>query len=415
MKFSDFILKLSSRVGREEMSVMSEKNIAVIGAGILGLSVARSLARQGAKITIFERSHIGAGTSTTSFAWINSNGKEPLSYHLLNSAAIDEHLKLQQDAKSTARWLIKSGTYEWASNDADRQRLDQRAQRLIELNYPARKVLPKDLQTNIPEIRLDPLAGDIWHFPSECLLYPSLFLARLWSEARDYGARLEINSEVVDVKENSGGATLKLADGRSWRGDILVLATGRWSQELMLPLGQPLAMIDANQAGEIACGFLAYTQPQLVQLQANLITPGLNIRPEGGGRLLLQSLDLDNRADPSFPPPVTGFIGQEMLRRLRRRFDNTDHAQIERIAVGQRSRPADGLPAIGYVTPLRRVYLMVTHSGITLAPLLGRLCAEELLAEKRSPLLKDFSPERLLGKTAADFPALSTLHYPAAQ
>jgi len=394
---------------------MTEKNIAVIGAGILGLYVARSLARKGAKVTLFERSHIGAGTSTTSFAWINSNGKDPLSYHRLNSAAIDEHRKLQRDTKSALRWLVESGTYEWASNEEDQQRLDQRAQRLIELNYPARKIAPKTLQTSIPEIRLDPRAGDIWHFPAECLLYPSLFLARLWSEARDYGARLEINSDVVDLHESNSEATLKTADGRGWRGDNIVMATGRWSQEVMLLLGQKLAMIDANKANKVACGFLAYTQPQFIQLHANLITPELNIRPEGGGRLLLQSLDLDDHANPSFPPPSEGFIGQEMLRRLRRRFDNTDHAKIEHIAIGQRSRPADGLPAIGYVTPLQRVYLMVTHSGITLGPLLGRLCAEELAEGNRSPLLADFSPARLLGKSAEDFPAFATPQYPAAQ
>ncbi|MEA9390266.1 FAD-binding oxidoreductase [Acerihabitans sp. TG2] len=394
---------------------MSKKNIAVIGAGILGLSVARSLVRKGANVTLFERSHIGAGTSTTTFAWINSNGKEPLSYHLLNSAAIDEHIKLQQESTSSVRWLIKSGTYEWASNDADQKRLDQRAKQLIALHYPAQKIEPKIMQTSIPEIRLDPRAGDIWHFPSECLLYPTLLLARLWTEARDYGARLEINSDVVDLNENSDGATLTLADGRRWQGDNVVMATGRWSQELMSVLGQKFAMIDANKADKIACGFLTYTQPQFVQLHANLITPGLNIRPEGGGRLLLQAPDLDSHANPSLPPPAEGFIGQEFLRRLRRRFENTDHAQIERIAIGQRSRPADGLPAIGYVTPFQHVYLMVTHSGMTLAPLLGRLCAEELMEQKRSPLLKDFSPERLLGKTADDFPALATLHYPAAQ
>lgn len=44
---------------------MSVKKIAVIGAGVLGLSVARSLAQQGAKVTVFERSHVGAGTSST--------------------------------------------------------------------------------------------------------------------------------------------------------------------------------------------------------------------------------------------------------------------------------------------------------------------------------------------------------------
>ena len=104
-----------------------------------------------------------------------------------------------------------------------------------------------------------------------------------------------------------------------------------------------------------------------------------------------------------------------MLNRLRRLFDNCESAKIERISVGQRSRPADGLPGVGYVTPQRRVYLMVTHSGMTLGPLLGRLTAHEMLSGERAALLADFSPERLLGKSASGFPAFSTLHFPAAQ
>ena len=46
---------------------MSVKKIAVIGAGVLGLSVARSLAQQGAKVTVFERSHVGAGDKQHDF------------------------------------------------------------------------------------------------------------------------------------------------------------------------------------------------------------------------------------------------------------------------------------------------------------------------------------------------------------
>lgn len=104
-----------------------------------------------------------------------------------------------------------------------------------------------------------------------------------------------------------------------------------------------------------------------------------------------------------------------MLNRLRRLFDNCEFAKNERIAVGQSFRPADGLPGIGYVTPHKRTYPMVTHSGMTLGPLLGRLVAHEMLTSQRAELLSDFSPERRLGKSAQDFPAFPTLHYPAAQ
>ncbi|HBS5820996.1 TPA: FAD-binding oxidoreductase [Klebsiella variicola] len=394
---------------------MSVKKIAVIGAGVLGLSVARSLAQQGAKVTVFERSHVGAGTSSTTFAWINSNGKTPESYHHLNALAIDEHIRLQQERTTEGQWLKATGTYEWATDTSEQKRLQERVSRLMELNYPVQNLSQDELKRKVPEIRLDPHAGDIWYFPGECLLVPSAFMAWLVSELRVYNAELKTQSEVTDLTERNNRAEIILANGEHWQGDSVVIATGRWSPELVARLGQPLAIIDANKPNKIACGFLATTQPVLTQLQSNLITPDLNVRPEGGGRLLLQAPDLDEYANPASPAAVDGFIGEEMLRRLRRLFDNMASARIDNIAVGQRSRPADGLPGLGYISSLRRVYLMVTHSGMTLAPLLGRLCADEIIQDTRSPLLSDFSPQRLLGKTAEQFPAFATLHYPAAQ
>lgn len=77
---------------------MQKKRIAVIGAGVRGLSVACALAISGADVTLFERQHIGAGTSSTTFAWVNANGKLPESYYQLNVAAMQEHVALQEQA-----------------------------------------------------------------------------------------------------------------------------------------------------------------------------------------------------------------------------------------------------------------------------------------------------------------------------
>ncbi len=394
---------------------MSVKKIAVIGAGVLGLSVARSLAQQGAKVTVFERSHVGAGTSSTTFAWINSNGKTPESYHHLNALAIDEHIRLQQERTTEGHWLKATGTYEWAAGAPEQKRLQDRVSRLLELNYPVQNLSADELKRKVPEIRVGSHAGDIWYFPGECLLVPSVFMAWLVSELHVHNAELKTQSEVTELTEEKNRAEISLANGERWQGDSIVIAAGRWSAELASLLGQQLAMIDPNQPNKIACGFLGYTRPVLTQLQANLITPGLNVRPEGGGRLLLQCPDLDSFANPANPAPVDSYIGEEMHKRLRKLFNNMEMAQLERIAVGQRSRPEDGLPGLGYISGKRRIYLMVTHSGMTLGPLIGRLCAEEILHDKRSSLLSDFSPERLLGKTAKDFPAFTTLHFPAAQ
>jgi D-hydroxyproline dehydrogenase subunit beta len=63
------------------------------------------------------------------------------------------------------------------------------------------------------------------------------------------------------------------------------------------------------------------------------------------------------------------------------------------LRVGMRSLPADGLTASGYIDTAERVYVTVSHSGITLAPLLGKLAAQELQGEE-CPLLAAFRPGR---------------------
>jgi len=377
------------------------QRIAVIGAGVLGLAVAQSLSRRGAQVTVFEKNYPGSGTSQTSYAWVNANGKEPTSYHDLNAHAIDEHKRWQASHPASPRWLLETGTLEWAADESSLRQLAQRAAKLTTLDYPVEKRSRAALLGSLPELRLDPRIQHAWFFPSECLLYPSLFIASLLADLRASGGQLVCNNEVTTLTETSQDVHLTLASGDEWRGDQLVLATGRWAPELISQCGLELAMTDANRADPVACSFLAQTQPLPIPLKCNLITPELNVRPDGGGRLMLQALDLDQHADPARPVSPEGLIGKEMLRRLRRLFKNAEGARIERIETGQRSRPADGLPASGYISESARVYLMVSHSGMTLAPLLGRLVAEEMLSGTASPMLSAFAPHRLLRPLSA--------------
>ena len=46
----------------------------VIGAGVMGASVAFRLAQAGEDVTVFEATRIGGGTSGISFAWTNAPG-----------------------------------------------------------------------------------------------------------------------------------------------------------------------------------------------------------------------------------------------------------------------------------------------------------------------------------------------------
>jgi glycine/D-amino acid oxidase-like deaminating enzyme len=54
------------------------------------------------------------------------------------------------------------------------------------------------------------------------------------------------------------------------------------------------------------------------------------------------------------------------------------------------------LPLLGRAVGLDGLYVAVTHSGITLAPAVGSMVAEEIVTGRRHPFLEPFGLARLL-------------------
>jgi glycine/D-amino acid oxidase-like deaminating enzyme len=71
-----------------------------------------------------------------------------------------------------------------------------------------------------------------------------------------------------------------------------------------------------------------------------------------------------------------------------------DALELAGYSVGFRPMPADGFPIVGRPPGRERLYIAVLHSGITLAPAVGKFAAEELLRGRRDPLLAPYGPAR---------------------
>jgi glycine/D-amino acid oxidase-like deaminating enzyme len=80
--------------------------------------------------------------------------------------------------------------------------------------------------------------------------------------------------------------------------------------------------------------------------------------------------------------------------RLQDRLPDAGALTISQVLLGTRPVPADGLPVLGYAPGHANLYLAVTHSGVTLAPLIADLCVMETLDASNSPLLNSFRPAR---------------------
>ena len=71
-----------------------------------------------------------------------------------------------------------------------------------------------------------------------------------------------------------------------------------------------------------------------------------------------------------------------------------DDAEVQDVMIGWRPLPLDGLPVLGANPAVPAHYLAVMHSGVTLAPVIGKLVANEILSGQKDPRLSPYRPAR---------------------
>lgn len=365
------------------------KKVVVVGAGVVGVSIAEALARKGAEVTVLERGAAGSGTSSTSYAWINSNNKKPDSYYELNLAGVRAHRELAPDG---AEWVVWGGHVEMASDQGHVAELRARLERLDALGYPVEQLDPEADADSLGDVRIPEGVELVVRFPEEGHCYPALYIAEFLSRARAAGVLFRDGQEVAGFKETSDGVLVELADGTALEADEVVVAAGRFTGQVAALAGVTVPMATYQHPGDVTVGYLATTEPIPARVTSLVTSPWLNVRPAGGGRLMLQALDLDLTASPESPVGTDSEVGESFLRRLAEVVDNSGDARLSKIDVGQRVMPADGLTIVGR-SHHPWLYLVATHSGVTLAPFLGEAVSEEVLG-RDPPLLTDFRPDR---------------------
>lgn len=358
--------------------------VAVVGAGIVGASVAFRLARGGVRVWLLDESHPASGTTSSSFAWVNANSKTPREYFELNRAGMEEHLRLGDEMPGGAPWLHAGGNLIWVE-DTNLEELVHRVERLRSWGYVAEWRQASQVNEHL-EPRLEFTAPDapVAFFPEEAWIDAPQLTRTLVRLAARNGAETRFGSAVESI-ETEGGRVFGVwvAGGEELRVDAVVNAAGPGAARVAAMAGRKLPLVSRS-------GLLARVAVAGEPLHRVFHSPRINLRPDGPGHVLLHQPSVDERLGGEDVSPLSC----ELLDRAREVLPALKNARLVEERIGVRPIPEDGLPCVGAVSNIPGYYEAVTHSGVTLGPLIGRLLAREIIEGDEPPLLATFRPDR---------------------
>ncbi|GAB3967828.1 FAD-binding oxidoreductase [Actinoallomurus acanthiterrae] len=363
------------------------EHVVVIGAGLYGAAVTASLTRRGARVTIVDAGAPAGGTSGATFSWTNACGKEPRLYHDLCVAGMAAH---RRSAAETPHgdWYHEGGNLEWAADDAGRARLRAKVDGVLGYGYEARWLSRAETLRLEPDIDPARLPADgIAYFPREGWIEPTRLIGHLLSGAVSHGAELVPDDAVTRLEVTAGVVhAVRLASGRRLFADAVVNCAGPQAARIAELAGLVLPMRNTS-------GVLVYTSPVAVSVSRVVHAPRVHLRPDGAGRLLLHTPEVDGAVRASSSVELSAV--DQVLEAARALYPGIRAATVESVRVGERPIPADGLPVLGRAAELPNFHFAVSHSAATLSVHAGDLVAAEALGEDRSDALAAFRFERL--------------------
>jgi glycine/D-amino acid oxidase-like deaminating enzyme len=132
-----------------------------------------------------------------------------------------------------------------------------------------------------------------------------------------------------------------------------------------------------------------HTAPQPRIVERVLLSPHGQIKQKADGRIV-------TGADfgPTKSEDTSREYGEGFLRRMAAVLPALGKMPVEKVTLGFRPMPKDGYPIIGFPPGHPDIYITVMHSGMTLAPAIGRLAEAEILDRADVELLRPYRIER---------------------
>ena len=347
----------------------------VIGAGIVGASIAYHLARRGAEVTIVDRTGVAAGATGKSFAWINAHHFKSEAYHRIRYQSLAEYHRLDHELDG-GLGLSWCGAL---SFDAVGEAFEHRVERFRALGYPTEVVSHNRFRDLEPNYGHPP--GRALYLSMEAAIDPALTSKALIDGAVRLGARTLFGPDVTALHRKNGRIAGVETNLGVIEAERVVVAAGVGAEMILKSVSFDLPMDNRP-------GIMLHSKPIAKVLNHVIWGDRIHLKQQADGRLVIGEVFSEGRSDLS-----TDAIVEQMLADAARHLPEID-VENSGTTIGLRPIPKDGMPVVGPAGGIEGLYVAVMHSGVTLAPVAGRMAAEEILDGVAFESLAPYRPAR---------------------
>jgi glycine oxidase len=376
--------------------------VAIVGGGVIGLSVGWRLARAGCRVAIYERDQAGHGASWAAAGMLAAGVEtEPGELALLGLNRASQLLwpafAAELEAESGLSVDMRSdGTLRVALNRDDAEILKS----IVAFQQPLGIELEwlSGAEARRREPYLSPHATAAVFSPRDHQVDNRKVVAALRQAFLAAGGVLHEQTPVDEIVVEGGRARGVRIAGTIQPADVVLLAAGAWSR---LCKGLPDDAVPPIRPikGQMLALRMNPEEPLLTRV---LWTPRSYLVPRRDGRLLIGA-SVEERG---FDTNLTAGAVFALLESAWRALPSVEELPIDEMWVGFRPGSRDDAPLLG-TTSVEGLVVATGHhrNGILLTPITADAIAKLILTGEADPAIADFSPNRFAASNRLKVPA----------
>jgi sarcosine oxidase, subunit beta len=376
------------------MAISSNPDVIVVGAGVVGCSLAFHLARLNTRVAVFDKGGICAGMSARSGALIRMHYTFAPEVELAWKSL--SYFSNWREIVGSDCGFVRTG-FALVAGEDNAARLRRNVAIMKNIGVEVELCDAAQLRIIDPSVNIGDIALAAYE-PQSGYADPVATTRSLATAAEQRGADLVLNSPVSSILVESGRAIgVRIADGRTLRAGAVCLAAGPWTDRLLAPLGVRIG-IKAERA-QIAFFHRAPTLSHIAYIDC---LAGSYFRPHGSDLTLagLGEWHPEVQPDPDdFRETNDDEFIDEVRRRLAHRVPAMKEAPWAQGHAGIYDVSPDARAVMGKVPGVEGLFVAAGFSGtgFKTSPAVGAAMAELVLNGRSSKVdISPFGFERIL-------------------